>query len=358
MKGAHIFAQVAGKQVRFVKPVPMGAAGPLASAVTNRIESEIKLMVPPLLAHTPNPLDLAACWVLVRETLLASGQADRIAKEAVAAAVSLANECPYCLEMHAIGVRGLGAADDADAIGSDELSGVTDPRIREIVLWARTAHLRADGEVRPLPYPAGSAADLIGVVVAFHYLTRMVNIFLPNYLLPPALRGGARRQVKARVAKMMTPMLQKPGTPGATLDLLADAPLPPDAGWAAGSTHVAEAVARAGAAFDRAGEQALSPDVRQLLLDRLDAWTGEDVGPSRAWLEPAVAGLSESDRAAGRLVLLSAFASYQLLPEDVDEFRETRPRDDALVAATAWASYTVARRVGSWQSASLDATSN
>jgi hypothetical protein len=71
-----------------------------------------------------------------------------------------------------------------------------------------------------------------------------------------------------------------------------------------------------------------------------------------------VAGLSESDRSAGRLVLLSAFASYQLLPEDVDEFRETRPRDDALVAATAWASYTVARRVGSWQSASLDATSN
>lgn len=124
MKDAHIFAQVAGKQVRLVKSVPLGAAGPLASAVTNRIEGEIKLMVPPLLAHTPNPLDLAACWVLVRETLLATGPADRIAKEAVAAAVSLANACPYRLEMHAIGVHGLGTA---DAIHSGGLSGVSDP---------------------------------------------------------------------------------------------------------------------------------------------------------------------------------------------------------------------------------------
>jgi AhpD family alkylhydroperoxidase len=357
VNGRQIFAQVAGKQVRFVRPVPFNAAGPLAIDVTGRVEGEIKLMVPPLLAHTPQPLALAGCWVLVRETLLASGQADRVVKEAVAAAVSLANTCPYCLEMHSIGVRGLGTPADADAIFTGELGEVADPELREVVLWARSAHRRAAGAALPPGYPPQVGAELIGVMVAFHYLTRMVNIFLPSFLLPPALRGGPRRQVKARIAKMMTPMLQRPTTAGASLDLLEDAPLPQDAGWASGSANVGEAVARAGVAFERAGAQALAPQVRQLLLDRLDSWTGEDVEPSRAWLEPAVAALPEPDRAAGRLVLLTAFASYQLISQDVTDFQATNPRDDALVGATAWASYAVARRIGSWQrSATLDAT--
>lgn len=127
-------------------------------------------------------------------------------------------------------------------------------------------------------------------------------------------------------------------------------------GRRAGSANVGEAVARAGAAFELAGAPALAPHVRQLLLDRLDG-RGRRAEPSRAWLEPAVAALSEPDRAAGRLVLPTAFASYQLIPQDVADFQATNPRDEALVGPTAWASFAVARRIRSRQrSATLAAT--
>jgi AhpD family alkylhydroperoxidase len=355
MIGRHLFSQAAARQVRFVRPV-VGRSSPTpTSEVGRHIEQEIRLMVPPLLAHTPAPQVLSACWVLVRETLLATGASDRITKEAVAAAVSSANACPYCLEMHAIGVRGLGNQADAEAIAADDHEQVADPALRQVVQWARAIHRRDETHPEPVPLTPEARAELLGVAVAFHYLTRMVNIYLPNYLLPPALRGGARAQVKGRIAKMMGPMLSRRGAPATSIDLLPDAPLPEDCVWAAASPHVGAAVARTTAAFEAAGETALSLPVRELLLEHLTKWRGEEMPLTRAWLDPAVAPLSEKDRPAGRLVLLTAFASYQLLPKDVQDVQAAGAGDAELVAATAWASYTTARRIASWHPAPLGA---
>lgn len=352
--GRHIAARAAGRQVRFVRPVPVQTAGPLAVAVASAVEREVKLLVPPLLAHTPAPQLLAACWVLIRETVFATGATERRVKEAAAAVVSQANSCPYCVEMHALGVRGLGSVADADAISANNLDEVGDEELRQILIWVRDLH-RADAVPVPPALTPEQRAELLGVAVAFHYLTRMVNIFLPNYLLPPALRGGTRRMVKNRVAGLLGPMLRRPCTPGECLALLPDADPQPDAAWASASPHIAAAIARASDTVDRAGAAVLSPAVRDLLQSRLAEWDGEPLGASRDWLAPATAGLSPADRPAARLVLLTAFASYQVIANDADEFRtaiiggesaaDAGAGDEAMIAATAWASLTSARHV-------------
>jgi AhpD family alkylhydroperoxidase len=353
MIGRQLFNKAASKQVRFVRPVPIKDGDPLLSDVDRHVEQEIRLMVPPLLAHTPSPAALASCWVLTRETLFASGSADRIAKEAVAAGVSVANSCPYCLEMHTMGVHGLGTQSDAEAIAADCVDQVSDPALRQIVGWARVAHQRDQVIGRTPPFRPQDGPELIGVAVAFHYLTRMVNIFLPNYLLPPALKGRPRRQVKARIAKFMGPMLRRQFSPGTTLDLLPAATLPKDSSWAGPSAHVSQAIARTSAALDEAGARAVPQSARDLLLSQLDQWRGEEMGMSRAWVNPLVAQLPPADQAAGRVVLFTAFASFQLTQDDVDAFRAVRPDDASLVAATAWASFATARHIGSWHSQAL-----
>jgi len=58
--------------------------------------------------------------------------------------------------------------------------------------------------------------------------------------------------------------------------------------------------------------------------------------------------LDEVDRSAARLALLTALASYQADEGVIEVFRIQQPGDDKLIAATAWASFTAARRVGTW----------
>jgi hypothetical protein len=48
------------------------------------------------------------------------------------------------------------------------------------------------------------------------------------------------------------------------------------------------------------------------------------------------------------LTLLTALASYQVDKSIVEDFRSHYPEDAQLIAATAWASFTAARRVGVW----------
>ena len=141
--------------------------------------------------------------------------------------------------------------------------------------------------------------------------------------------------------------------PGDALELLPPAELPDDLAWAAPSTPVAGAFARFAAVIDEVGRRTLSEEVRARVQAHVDAWAGEDRGLNTRWVERAIAGLGEAQRPAGRLALLTALASYRVTPEVVASFREHHPSDEQLIAVTAWASFTAARKVGTW----LDPTS-
>src|SRR5688500_10461272 len=167
--------------VRHVSPVAPRAAGGLVAAVYRQVERDFGMLAPPVSLHSPAPEVLAACWLMLRESLIAShpsagtahqmtprtaiavapgspgqpavpddrtaaaastGQeaaaatladasrmvaATRDAKEAVAAAVSLSNRCPYCVEVHGATLIGLVRSPDAVAIAEGRIDAVGDP---------------------------------------------------------------------------------------------------------------------------------------------------------------------------------------------------------------------------------------
>jgi hypothetical protein len=199
-----------------------------------------------------------------------------------------------------------------------------------------------------VPFPEDHAPELVASAVLLHYLNRMVNIFLGEAPLPP--------KAPVQALKVVTPVLnwlqrsadRDSVTPGTSLDLLPEAELPADMWWTRGNAVVGAAFSRAAAAIDTAGERSVPSDVRELVLTRLKGWDGRPPGISRAWVEEDVAGLAEGDRAAGRLTLLTAFASYQIDDGVVDAFRAAAPQDETLIEATAWASMAAAREAGSW----------
>lgn len=324
---------VTQQQIRHVQPVSPKVAAGRTARVYQQLGRDFGMLAPPVSLHAPAPDTLAACWLMLRETLVATGAASRAVKETVAAAVSTANDCPYCVEVHGATLAGLRRGTDA----------ATEPVLRVVDQWARAGHLRP-GTGRLPPSLSRQRPELIGVAVTFHYLNRMVNVFLPPSPLPPGLPAPASRAAGWLAAQLMGSLARADREPGASLDLLPDAPLPPDLVWAAGRAGIAEAMARASAAIDAAGARVVPDQVRDLVLVRLAGWNGQP--PGLGWLGAAVASLAERDRPVGRLALLTAMASYQVTDQTIAAVREQDPADATLIEITAWASLAAARRAG------------
>ncbi|MFK0252771.1 carboxymuconolactone decarboxylase [Streptomyces sp. NPDC090445] len=327
-------------RTRYVAVVrPEHAEGTVA-AVYAQAERDFGVLAPPIALHAAAPDILAAAWALLRETLLVPAGVDRAAKEAVANAVSEANACPYCVEVHGAMVRGLTSREGRPG-GAGGAAG-PDGRIGR---W-----VRGSGGGHPAG-PPGTPEELpeyAGVAVTFHYLNRMVSVFLDDSPLPAATPAAARGTVMRLVTGAMRPRDPAGPPPGAALELLPAAPLPADLAWAAGNPSIGGAFARAAAVIEAGGARALPPDTRELVRARLAVADSTDPGPSRAWAEAAVRTLPAADRPAARLALLTGLAAYQVVPDDITAFRAAAdPADDrALIELTAWAALTAARHAG------------
>jgi AhpD family alkylhydroperoxidase len=332
-------------RVQYVTPVPPEAAHGLVAEVYAQAERDFGVLAPPVVMHSPSPPSLAASWALVRETLVGGDPEGRPAREVVAGAVSAANSCPYCVTIHTSAVHRLLGGSVPEEIAAGRIDAIADPAVRRLAQLARdTGKKRSQvgGQLGALP------ADLAGVAVTFHYLNRMVTVFLEDSPLPPQVP----RPVKARLMRMTaTVMLASAGgrlADGSALGLLPSAPLPEEFYWASAEPRVADTLARAAAAIDAAAAPVVPQAVRELLREELAGWDGRPPGLSRSWADAAIDRLGSADRPAGRLALFTAFAPYQLTPSDISEFRRAQPADEALIQLTSWAAMSAARRIASW----------
>jgi AhpD family alkylhydroperoxidase len=340
------------RQVRHVQP---DLDDPRTSAVTQQIRRDLGMIVPPYLLQLPAPDALRASWVILREPSYGR-RVDRAAKEAVAAAVSATNACPYCVDVHTTTLHTLGDRRTAAAIGSGRTERIADPTLRAVVTWALATRAPDAPILRRRPFPDQQAPELIGVVLAYQYINRMVNIFAAESPFParPRRAGWILREVASRALPQLA---SSTGRPGGSLDLLPPAPLPDDLAWARGDPIIADAFGRATAAFESLGQRFVPEPVRGLVTRRLTEWRGEEPGMSRAWVDSAIEVLPPSQRPYGRLALLAALASYQV-DAGVIAAARTRPGargDEVLLSTAAWASFAAARRVGSWLWTRVDA---
>ncbi|MFH9862966.1 carboxymuconolactone decarboxylase family protein [Streptomyces sp. NPDC017202] len=333
--------------MRYVRRVPPAAATGVVAAVYEEVERDFGMLAPPVALHAPAPPLLAAAWTMLRETLVATGELERARKEAVATAVSRANSCPYCVHVHATTLSTLvpGTPAHGPAAGLDAAparSGgptVSQDGLRGLALWAEGAGAGRPPGPRELP-------EALGVAVTFHYLNRMVNVFLGPQPLPARLPSPARRTASRLLARALGESARAYREPGRSLDLLPAAPLPAGLEWARDTPTVAGAFARAAAAVSAAAEGVVPACVRSLLDAELADWDGGHKGLGLGWLDTALTALPPGDRAVGRLALLTACASYRVDDSVVTPVRRSGADDGDLVALVAWSAFTAALRAG------------
>jgi AhpD family alkylhydroperoxidase len=340
---ALVFKVLAPRGIRHLAVVRDAEASGLAGAVFAQMKRDFQTAAP-LTLHAPLPDLLAGVWAMVRESLIAR-PAPRVDREVVATAVSRLNACPFCVEAHHFMLDGAGQASLAKALWQDRAADISDPGLARLAGWAMATLSPGSSVLSERPFADRDAAQIVGTAVAFHYLNRVVNVFLDESPVPINPGGTVKRKAGGAVCARIVALAPLPGE---SISLLPESPLPPDLSWAAANPAVAGAFARMAAVAETAGVRALPGPVRELVEAEVRSWSGEPKGLSRTWTEPIVEALEPEQRPAGRLALLAAFASYQMSPDVIEAFRRGQPGDGELLGAVAWAAFTAARRIGSW----------
>jgi AhpD family alkylhydroperoxidase len=336
---------VLNKTVKYVSVVPRKRADGVVRAVYEQARKELGMLPEAVTMFSPAPELAAATWAPFRESLVATGHAPRVVKEAVAAQVSALNECPYCVDAHSIMLYGGGAGSFATSLlTGTEFDG--DPQLRAAADWAAGNMLRP-AEPVPAPFPDEQVPEIVGTMVEFHYLNRVIDVLLDGTFLPGDDR--AKRIARKVAGKVLAKRIKGQHDAGASAGLEGGYPLPADLSWAAPAPGVAAAYAALAAATDDIARRVVPDSVVELVNRTLDGWDGRFPGPSRAaWLEEPVAGLPVADRSSGRLALLTALAPFQATDSDVEAYRADYPDDGDPVRLLTWAAFSAARRVGAW----------
>lgn len=320
---------------RYVTPVPVKAAtGRVAEVYAQQAAGFGLRRMPVFMTLSPAPDLQAATWALVRESLLA-GHASRVGKEVVAAEVSRANRCPYCVAAHTALLHATGAHRLAEAVLRGETPG--DPGHAALVAWAGATRGR---QVPAAPFPPEHAAEYLGTALAFHFINRVASALLTEDVLP----GGAQRLRAVRVLAgwAVARATRRPVRPGEGLRVLAGLPAAREPRWAAG-TPIGVAYATLRAAADAGGEL-LGDAARAAVRDAVAGWDGEHPPLGDAWLGDALAGVPAADRPAARLALLAACAPYRVGDADVRAWRAGHPSDADLVRLVAFGAITAVER--------------
>ncbi|WP_405793298.1 carboxymuconolactone decarboxylase family protein [Streptomyces sp. NBC_01506] len=310
---------------RYTTPEPPTSATGVSADVLAQVATDLGFEgAPTFVVLTPAPPLLTGAWAVLRESLLA-GAASRVEKEVVAAGVSLANRCPFCVDAHTVLLHATGEHGLAETVGRG--AEPADPRHRRLLDWGK----RMDTE---RPFPAEHAPEFIGTGLAFHFINRVVSTLLTENMLPD---NAQRPQVLRDMAGGELPRtVRRELTPGDSLRLLeTEGPAP---AWAGDSPVGAAFGALRTAAHLGAG--LLSDEDAAYVRRTVAAWDG--VTP----LPLSGDGLPDRDERPGaRLALLAALAPYRVTDEDVAAWLVPPHTDHCLVHLVAFGAICAVERV-------------
>ncbi|MFD4694227.1 carboxymuconolactone decarboxylase family protein [Streptomyces sp. NPDC058463] len=309
---------------RYTSPVPPKSATGVVADVYAQLATDFGIKdATTFVVLSVSPPLLTATWALMRESLLA-GQASRTGKEVVAAGVSLANRCPFCVHAHTVLLHATGDHRLAETIlrGGEP----DEPGHRRLLAWGKDMGT-------PQPFPVREAPEYVGTALAFHFINRVVSSLLSEVMLP----GGAEkyRLVRSTAGRSLARTVRRELRPGDSLALLDTAGAAPQ--WA-GDTPVGTAYGALRTAA-QLGAGLLSDEDAAFVRESVAGWDGVTPLPLAAALP------DRAERPGARLALLAARAPYRITDEDVAAWRVPPFTDHCLVHLVAFGAMCAVERV-------------
>ena len=295
--------------IKYIEIASHPPVGGFIQEIFSQIKHDFGAVVEPFLLHSPDPKILGGVWAACRETELITGVVPRNVKELIASAVSQINRCPYCVDAHTIMLNAVGEPKVAKLLSTDAANEITDSKLKDLYEWASSTRSPKAEIILTPPFSLKEAPEIIGMAVFYHYINKMVSIFLSespvplniNWIKAPLKRiAGLYFSLSARRSKSC----------GESLKFIPSARLPEDMGWAEDSPSISKSFAGFSAVIDEIGSSILPDEVRLCVEKYIHSWNGEYPGMSRHWVDQATQGLGETEKDVGRLVLTASIAPY------------------------------------------------
>lgn len=315
---------------RFTKPTAPNSATGVAADVYAQLITDFGVPGASTFAVlSPSTPLMTGFWALTRESLLVTGQASRTEKELVAAGVSLANNCHFCVNAHTMLLYAGGEHALAETIARGDAPA--DPAQARLLQWGKAV----GADSGPPPFPPEQAAEYIGTALTFHFINRIASALLADN----SLRGEEQklRFLESPAGRHLSSTIQRELTPGDSLPLLETSG--PEPAWAAPGSPIATAY---GALREAAlmGAGLLSEDDRAYVRKTVSDWDGVTPVPVNGGWLPA-----RDDRPGARLALLAALAPNDITGDDVSAWRTPQHSDHCLVHLVAYGAITAVERV-------------
>lgn len=333
---------------RYVKPEPYHKADGLVKEVYDQVADEF-FINGPMTTHAVRPELLAGVWMAEREILLTDQKLSREDKEALGVTFSQVNGCSYCEDLINSVVYGAEEQELAELMRYRRQGDIKDTKTRLLHAWAQSSYDQDAAILVNPPFSADEAPEVIGTAMMLNYFNRYVRVFFSGTPLAVPFSSRTLKSLLYRLTGIeLHESVVRRLEPGGSINLLGPAELPTELAWAESNATISEALSRWSFVADAAAREMISPKVRSLVQNELEAWQGEPMGLSRAWLDPKVTGLDDASAAAARLALLTALSPAQMSDDIVAAYRKHFDGDSALIVTVAWAAFVASRRVAGW----------
>ena len=339
-----IFRHLTPLSIRWLPAPEIARASGLAAEVYRQLDAEF-MAVPPITLHHLDPQLMAGLWSACRESLVAGP--DRTMKELIAVAVSQSNRCPYCVQAHTSMLLG---ADDRPALDAAAAGGQPGGALATLAAWASATGRKASLPAGSPPFTKRQAPAFMATAVLFHYINRMVNIFLDETMMPVVGKVPVVGDQAFRIFSSVTSgrIVRIDASPGVFLTDQPAMTLPEAFGWAADDPAVAGGLLRFADAIRNAADASIDPEVQTLVKRHVSKWEGEPPGIGKGWLEEATRALPERHRPQARLALLAALASWAVDGDEIELCCRAGLDDRALLDTAAWGAYLASERIAGW----------
>eukprot|EP01025_Chloroclados_australasicus_P052285 TRINITY_DN6089_c0_g1_i2.p2 TRINITY_DN6089_c0_g1~~TRINITY_DN6089_c0_g1_i2.p2 ORF type:complete len:370 (+),score=35.84 TRINITY_DN6089_c0_g1_i2:2366-3475(+) len=349
------------------------------SLIIQQIKKQIKQEFIPLeldqKQHNPQALHLfdeslmIGHWSTLREILVVPGRFSRSEKEVLAAFVSKANECRFCVNAHTTFATGYGHKEFDNSVQSAIQQGAPElldnARLREIMEWFYHGNNQNTINKR-VPFSKEDAPELLGTAFLFNYVNRLVDIISTRDEVMPDLPWIIQYLIRTFpmlvqfmnwiVATLLPKMTVKAPAPGLSSNFHTYTPemLPKEFEWCAANEHIAAAFTAFAKAVDSLRDQYIPKNLQDIVAKFVDdEYDGSPAPISRNWvnkyLEGKVQDLSEGEIWAAKYMLLTVAARFQVDEQYENQLRDYYPSVEQRRSMCIWAAFKAAQKVAHWQ---------
>ncbi|MHC4924918.1 MAG: carboxymuconolactone decarboxylase family protein, partial [Planctomycetota bacterium] len=186
-----MFETVSGVTMRkFFRPPTVVEARGLAARVLEQSREDF-FINGTITSQAACPDLMAGMWCGGREASLVDHHLPASLKKAMGAALSQANQCPYCEDMLLSLTHGAKQDGMAKAIRDGKDGDIDDALSRRRVEWARSAVCADAPELRDPPFTAEELPEAIGTLLVFGYTNRITDVTMNGSPVPKTGRNIA-----------------------------------------------------------------------------------------------------------------------------------------------------------------------